>query len=452
MYKYFTVLVIILSAVTLSGAEETRNVTLQECINIALQNHSDLFVSIEDRKIAASNYKIANSANSIIINGEIKTVEIPKTTDSATTDAQFKIPGKDSDIGLLAGLSAQYNIYDKSKHEKKESARLNIDLSKVNTTEVKNNILYNVKKSYLGYFLANSNVELQKRLLDKFQTKLKLAQMLFNNGMKPVLDVTKAQVGLAEARLELEKARNQERLMKVNLFSAIGIKKTEDINIIPQQFERLPEVKYTLGELYRLAEMHNPAINASRINKKIKRIQIEVQRDAHYPKVDFLLFFGFKNEYIYGFNSDLNRFDENFSGSNWNPTFTGTVRASLPVYSGGAISAKVDTAISEYNKMVYKEKETVMKIKNLVLNDYRSIGELSRQYNMTGLIIENSKKHLLLAQRSYENGAGSLLELQDAEMSVIKAEQGRLTAKHNYFLALADLSRLLGVDEGLLCK
>jgi outer membrane protein TolC len=71
---------------------------------------------------------------------------------------------------------------------------------------------------------------------------------------------------------------------------------------------------------------------------------------------------------------------------------------------------------------------------------------------ISSLITKNAQRHLLLAQRSYENGGGSLLELQDAELSVISAEIGYLESKYGYLLALAKISNLIGIGENYLCK
>ena len=67
------------------------------------------------------------------------------------------------------------------------------------------------------------------------------------------------------------------------------------------------------------------------------------------------------------------------------------------------------------------------------------------------LIIKNAERHLLLAQKSYDNGGGSLLELQDAELSVIKANMGYLEARYDYMMTLAKLSNIIGIGEESIC-
>ncbi|HON17348.1 MAG TPA: TolC family protein, partial [Spirochaetota bacterium] len=107
---------------------------------------------------------------------------------------------------------------------------------------------------------------------------------------------------------------------------------------------------------------------------------------------------------------------------------------------------------AEYNKMIYKEKEILTDIKNQVRDNYRTLEEMKRQIEISELIIKNAQRHQLLAQRSYENGAGTLLELQDADLNVIQAKIGLLVARYNYLLNFAKLVDTVGFGEGILCR
>ena len=136
----------------------------------------------------------------------------------------------------------------------------------------------------------------------------------------------------------------------------------------------------------------------------------------------------------------------------WNPAFHAAIQASIPIYSGGKISAKIDSARSDYNKLVYKEKETLIDIKNQVRDNFKNLEDVKQQMELSELVIKNAQRHQLLAQRSYENGGGSLLELQDADLSVIRAKIGFLESKYAYLITLAKLTNIIGSGEDSICK
>ncbi len=444
--KILSILVILFLIVPLSAGTAERPINLAECIEIALQNHPDKFIANEGYKSSVASYRVARALKSVIIDGEIRTIETDKDDDD--TDSSVSLPGVDSYIGLFAGITIAYNLYNAKSNEQEQTSKINIDISKVDQQNAVMNIQYSVRQAYIGYLLAKKTLEVRDEMSLKYKRKAELARRLFENGARPVLDVSKAEVDLADARMQNEKARNNERKMKLNLFHAMGLQESEEMNILPSDFDSLPELSCPLSELYTLSEVFNPLIRKTKLEKKIAQMKIAEEKASHYPKVDLLMGFGYKDERLYG----ASNFDNNFKNENWEPVFYGLFKASIPIYSGGSISSKTDIAVSKYNTLVYKEKETLINSRNEIRNSYKSLGEIKKQMEISRLIISNSERHLLLANRSYENGVGSLLELQDAELSVIKAKMGFLEARYNYFLTVAKLIKIVGVGEDMICK
>jgi outer membrane protein TolC len=425
---------------------EERTVSVDECIEIALQNHPDYLLSIEDDKKSIADYKIARSSKSVIINGEIKTIETDKDDSSNTTN--YSIPGQDTDIGLFAGITMSYNLYDARKDIIENQARTNIDISKIKNFQVKNKITFEVKNAYYGYLLSKNTLTIREEIYNKYQSKANLARQLFEQGSRPVLDVSKAEVDLADAQLMLEKAKNNERKTKLSLYYAMGTEETEGLNINPVEVETIPDLSCSLVNLYKLSEIYSPVLRISKLEKKIARLKAEEEAGAHYPKVDLNFGIGYKLEKLKAFES----FNENYDTSNWSPVVYGLISAAIPIYSGGRISAKVDSALSDYNKLIYKEKEILIDTKNQIRDNFKSLEEIKKQMEISELIIKNAQRHQLLAQRSYENGGGSLLELQDADLSVIKARIGYLESKYAYFITLAKLINIVGSGESSICR
>lgn len=443
--KIILVILIILSPLAIYS--EDRVITIDECIEIALQNHPDYFVSIEDNKKSIAEYKIARSARSVMVNGEIRTTETDKDN-STGSDTKVALPGKDTYIGLFAGLIMSYNLYDERKDIVEDEARTNIDIAKIKNFQVKNKIISEVKKAYYSYLLARNTLVIREEIYNKYKSKSILARQLFEQGSRPVLDVSKAEVDLADSQLMLEKAKNNERKMKLNLYLSMGLEENENLNILPTDYDTLYDVSCSLNDLYNLAEVYSPVIRISKLEKKYARLKVDEQNGSHYPKVDVTLGFGYQIEDLRGASD----FGENFNGSNWSPVIYGLIQATVPIYTGGRISAMVDSALSDYNKIIYKEKQTIIDTKNQIRDNFKSLEEIKKQLEISDMVIKNAQRHQLLAQRSYENGGGSLLELQDADVSVINARIGFLESKYAYLITLANLVNIVGSGESSICK
>jgi outer membrane protein len=443
MKQIFLLLFIFIS---INAFPAERIVNLDECVNIALQNHPDLFLSIEDNKKSVADYKIAKSMKSVIIDGEIKTVEYAKTDTTANTN--FQIPGQDTNIGLFAGLTVVYNLYDAKKDYIEENAKTGIDISKLKNQKTRNTIIFEVKNAYYGYLLSRNTLGIREEMHKKFKKKSDLAKQLFEQGARPILDVSKAEVDMADSQLQLEKAKNNERKTKLSLFRSMGLDEVETLSINPGDIETIPELNCQLDDLYKMAEVYSPLLRIVTLEKRAARLKISEENASHFLRVDLLLGLGYQSEKLYG----MGQMSDNFKFEKWSPAFNGAIRATIPVYSGGRISARVDSVVSDYNKISYKEKELLIETKNQIRDSFKSLEEIKKQMEISNLITKNAQRHLLLAQRSYENGGGTLLELQDAELSVIKADIGFLESKYSYLLTLAKLTSIIGIGESSICK
>jgi outer membrane protein TolC len=444
MKKVLSLFIILLSTAVFS---EERIVDLDECINIALQNHPDFFLSLEDNKKSIAEYRVAKSLRSVIVDGEIKTIETDKDDDE-TKSSDVKVPGKDTNIGLFAGLTVSYNLYDAKKDFIEENAKTNIDISKLKSQKTRNEVLLEVKNAYYGYLLSKNTLKIREEINKKYRKKSDLAKQLFEQGSRPILDVSKAEVDMADSQLQYEKAKNNERKTKLSLFHSMGLEEVESLSINPKDIEIIPDLNCALDDLYKMAEVYSPLIRIITLEKRAAMIKISEENASHLPRVDLVLGLGYVNEELTG----LEQASDNFKVDNWNPAFYGLIRATVPIYSGGRISAKVDSAVIDYNKITYKEKELLIETKNQIRDSFKSLEEIKKQMEISNLITKNAQRHLLLAQRSYENGGGSLLELQDAELSVIKADIGFLESKYSYLLTLAKLTSIIGIGESSICK
>ena len=421
-----------------------RMISLKECIDIALSNNTMILISAEDKKETVAKYRLAKSQSNIKINAEARTVQynVPTTSGAAVYSTQ------NNTFGLFSGLTAWYNIFDKKADENNIVAQLSLDVTKINNQKIRDDIIFNVKKAYFDYLQARANLTLRKKVHDKYMEKLNLARILFQKGLRPILDVSRTEVGMASASIEYQRAVVEEKRTKMVLFSNLGVENT-DIEILPKDIDVLPEMKYDSKELFNLSDIYSADIQSIRVQKKINKELIDLERASNYPTVNFMVSLGYENRYLFNFSLTENYYN---NISRWEPAIYGMLSASLPLYSGGAIAARIDIAQANYNKTVYKERELVMNLQNMIIYNLSTLADLLKQIKMSELNIKNSRNQLLLAQKSYESGVISLLDLQDAEMSLLNAELGLIYARYQYLSTVAKLSNIVGLGEDVLCR
>jgi outer membrane protein TolC len=428
---------------------DSRTVDINECIDIALQNNPDILEIGEERKKSLADYQVARANRGIKVDGQLKTIERMRAETSS--DPNARIPGKDTDIGIFAGLYSYYYLYDKKKEKSEEVAKVGVSLTKIESERIKEDVVYGVKKAYFEYLMAKDNLIMREKLLEKAKEKQKLVHTLYNAGLQPALDVTQMNVSYSQAMLDFERAKNDEKIHISSLYIAMGLQERGDIVFAQVEKEYLPEIKYSVEELNKLALLYSPELRIFKEKKKISRLNIEIAEAERKPSVFISIGLGLENKALYLFNDDKGEFSDNFNRNNWEPVFTTAITASLPVYYGGAIIANIDSAAVEYNRLVYQERGVQIKVRNNIERQYESINELKKQIQISKMIIENSEKHALLARRNYENGVTTLLDLQNAESGVINAQLEHLSCVYQYYMTLASISYTLGVGEEKIC-
>jgi outer membrane protein len=447
----------------------TKVVTLNECINIALQNNSLIKASDEDKKKAAAEYRIASAQRLPFINAEIKTNQYPRVAavesyeayvpyiasqdaknayilkkykDSKKPENFFDKLSKYYTIGLSMSVSAGISLYNEKANRLVESMRTGKKLSNAQSRKVIGDVILNVKKSYYSYILSRENVKLRESILKYNEDRYKVTHLLYKNAQKQIFDLSKATVDLNDAQLELQKSKNLERSSRLDLLRTLGVDDPGG-EIELEKNDEISEINYSVDQLIKLADLNYPDMQIARLQKELSRVKVAMETGGHYPEVNLQMGVGYENGQL-----EKNFFDS----SNWRTTgYIGFI-ARLNLYSGGMVKAKIDSAVAEYNKTVYREKDVAMNVQMTIQSNMVSLQELAKQLNTSKIMRENADKHLKLAKKMYDSGSTTILELHDANMSRATAELNYLRTKFDYMMTIARISSFVGLGEDALCK
>jgi outer membrane protein TolC len=475
-YLYSTLLIIILIPGYSAFSEEpAKVVSLNACITIAIQNNPALMVSEEDKKRALAEYRAANAQRNIFINAEIRSTQypkVPKTWKYASYDsfvpylsspsdpvkflytaASKKKQAQKSDnaidqlseyytLGISFGLTAGVSLYNEKKNRLVQHARSGMKLADLQTRKAMGDVIFSVKKAYYSYKLSQETVVLQKKLVKYNEDRLKLIEVFYKNAQKQLYELSKARYDYSDSQLQLQKSINAERASRIELLRAMGMT-DQGTEFVLEKNDDIPELQYSLDELVKLGELNYPDMQIVRMQKEMTKIKVAVEKAGHYPEVDLQIQAGYEN-------GQLDRYI--FDSSNWKPSFAAGFVAKIPLYSGGLVSAKVDAAETEYNKMVYKEKDASVNMQLSLQNNYATLQELAKQLPMLKLMIENAEKHYRLSLKLYESGSTTMLELHDANISRVNSEMSYLHARYDYLMTIAKISSIVVLGEDSLCK
>ena len=159
----------------------------------------------------------------------------------------------------------------------------NRDSSRSDFDDVLIQVIFGVKQAYYGLLQARYNRDVAREVVGQFQQHLDQAKAFFEVGTKPKFDVTKADVDLSGAKLNLLRAENAFRLGVVALNNAMGMPEAPEYEIadhVPSQSKKID-----LEEATRKAYDRRPDLMAIAVKKKSLEQSIELARKGYYPSV-----------------------------------------------------------------------------------------------------------------------------------------------------------------------
>ena len=117
---------------------------------------------------------------------------------------------------------------------------------------------------------------------------------------------------------------------------------------------------------------------------------------------------------------------------------------SLPLYSGNTISARIQKAKIAVNK---QESEYLTQLEDLSVQLKDLIDQLQNFNEIIPInetVLESAEEDLKLSQVRYSQGSTTILEVLNAQVSVVQAKSSLVRSKYDAFIQQANLKALLG--------
>ena len=296
------------------------------------------------------------------------------------------------------------------------SARSNA-LSAAQRTEVtRQTLLFRVDQAYFAaqgaqalLSVANQNVSTNQILVDR-------THAMAANALRSSLDVSFAEVGLAEAKLlQLQaEARLQESFAELS--ASLGIGKKTDFTLEPMSVGPAPPAE--VGPLIADAWAHRPDLLAARNDRDAAVRFAKAERAAQYPTITAQGGAGLSPARV---ESEL---PETYGA--------GGVSVSIPVFTGGLLTAREREASfrAQAAEKLLQDQET-----EAARDVYSAWFDAKTAFQAIALsqqLVTSAQEAFQLSQSRYQAGTSSIVEVSQAELQQIQAQIQGATARFDY--------------------
>jgi outer membrane protein TolC len=416
-------------AATASAADRERK-TLDECIALALAQQPTLRAA--DASITAARERVWQSAAAYLpqVSGNYSASRRRSPNGStSTSDGTVTVGGRPG-AGVQrefsfysGGVSLSQVLFDFGQNLALIHRQQALEASIVADADTQRDaVVFDVSQAYLALLAAHRLRDVADETVRQNRQHLEVAQGRYDVGFAPRFDVTAAQVQLANAELLQVTARNNVTLGRETLRHAIGLSGPLDFDIV--DVLDAPPVKVDDEAALRAAYDNRPELRSNVAQQRAATQQIAALQKDYLPKVG-------------GTATYTKSGRDEPSAESWNVG----AQVNLSIFNGGLTTAEIgearaNLAVLEANYESVRQNVT-LEVRQALANVQQGLESIrvaekgSRQ----------ARENLELAEGRYSTGAGSIIELTDAQASLASADANRVQALVNYRIAVATLER-----------
>lgn len=317
-------------------------------------------------------------------------------------------------------------------------ARADTRAARAQLVGVEQDVLVRTVEAYLDVRTELAVLDLARNTASVLETELDAANARLRLEAATRTDVAQAQARLARARADVISARARLEIARAAYLEATGLAAES-----PAQPTPLLSLPQTEQEAQALAAEHAPtAVQAAALEEASRR-QVAVARGDLAPKI--------VAEAGYSFAQD-----QTFEGDQTEQTFVG-VRATVPLYDGGAGHARVREAKQTLARDRYLAAQTLREVQTAVRRAWVSHEAANaaavaarRQVEANEIAAEGVRKERSVGRRTTLDVLNAEQELLDSRVELLRAERDSYLAGVRVLAAIGQFTiEAMGLDAPL---
>ena len=416
----------------------SQSYSLEEAVKIALENKESLKASAMDLESSRQGVKGSYSRilPSVRFSGNMNESRFPTQTGGYNqTTGEITLDKISSQISASSAISLSQNIYDGGVWWNTiRQAKNNYKIAEEFDRQIKSNIIRNVHSTYFNYLKVSQLLDVARSNLMSSQQQLALAEQKYQLGSAKKTDLLKAQVRFGQARVDVvnnDAGLQNAYLSLKNAMGLIGKEVDFSVEEVESPLDIVPE--FETG--FELVQKFNPSVKAKQYQITAAELGEKIAKGSRLPIIS-------GNASMSGTSDNISDAISN-SYNDQKRVNTG-LSISIPIFSGNSISTRIQKAKIAVNK---QESEYLTQLQDLSVQLQSSIDQLNNFQEIIPInetVLVSAEEDLKLAQVRYRQGSTIILEVLDAQVSVVRARSSLIRTKYDAYIQQANLKALLG--------
>ena len=435
-------------AFTSARAQDVLKLNLSKALEIALSENPTVKVAdkeIEKKKYAqkgsyaalfpqisfAADYNRTLKKQVMYMDGfDMGSTEMPEGTEAVDMSKGIEV-GRDNNWSL--GFNASMPLVNASLWKSLSISALDVELSVEQARSSKISMVNQVKKSFYSVLLANDSYRVFKESYDNAMENYLDIKKKYEQGTVAEYDLIRADVTVKNSEPNMLQALNSLTLAKWQLKALLGMDLETEIDcegtLVDFETELFADFLSTDTTLAENTDLKQIDLQAEQLKKKLMM-----------QKFDYLPTLSLTG--LYQWTSMNNDFK--FKDYQWNPYSMIGVSLSIPIFSGGSKYHKIKQTQVSMQQMDLQREDTKRNLQLAIKQYMDNMNTCIKKFDAAQKGVEQANRGYLIAQKRYDTGAGTLLEMNDAELALTQSKLNFNQSIYDYMVAKSDLEKVLG--------
>lgn len=427
--KVILSIIILLTYLSLSpcSAEETKELTLEKSIEIALKSNKQILAAKEKIGIAKGELIVARAGflPTLSLGGNyLRFGEGQKI--SVGGESEIVVRGQDT-YSATATIEQPIFTWGRTKNSYRQ-ARSNRKIKEEDYKRERNLLRFKVTESFYNLILAGELLNLSQESYAQMERHLRQVEDRYENGLASKFDLLRARVQLANLKPQLIRSKNSLILAENRFKSLLAFPSRTEVRL--QGELKYESMEIELSRAISEALKNRPEIISLKEQENIALARVRLASASNKPLLSAI--------YNYQFQKPYHWKDE------WGKEWDAMVVLQFPIFSGFSTKGKVLQSRSQFKEVKYnledKNEKIELEVREIYLNLRQEEETIISQRENVG----QAEEAMRIAEKRYISGMITNLEFMDAQLAVTQAKTDYLQALANYLIAKAKLIKAMG--------
>ena len=439
-------LIAIVAALPLFGQLQTRapvlQLSLKQAVQLALAPEGSTRVKLAEEDLKQAESRADQSRAALLPDFEGSLQYQNETTNLAAFGLVFpKIPIPGFTIPTFVGpygvldarASVNQTVFDFSAIRRFQASKVAIEATKADNEGTHDQVTDQVARAYLAGLRAQASLDTQRANVELSESLLRLAQQQKKAGTGTGIEITRAEVQLANDRQALLVAENDVDRTRLQLLKVVGLKLDNPVELV-DRLSYIPTDSADPAQALATANLHRAELRAQQRREENARLNFSATKLERLPSLSAFANYG----------------DIGSSVSSALPTRSIGASVEIPIFDGGRRDARRAESASLFRQESIRTTDLHDQIELDVRVAIDSLHSADAQVKAAeeGLIL--AENEVAQAERRYKAGVSNSVEVTDAQTRLARARDNRVNALYNYNLARIDLGTATGTIQSLI--